>query len=71
MLLDVTPMRYLSKEDYRVLTAVELAMKNHELAPIEVICNIAKLRHGGSHKILATLLRYKLIAHEQNLYNGA
>jgi RIO kinase 2 len=63
-------MRYLSKDDYRVLVAVEMGMRNHELVPIELIANIAKLRHGGSHKILSTLLRYKLVAHAANQYNG-
>ena len=29
--LNVTMLRYLSKEDFRVLTAVEMGMKNHEL----------------------------------------
>jgi RIO kinase 2 len=70
MKFDVTCMRYLSKDDYRVLVAVEMGMRNHELVPIELIANIAKLRHGGSHKILSTLLRYKLVAHAQNQYNG-
>jgi RIO kinase 2 len=63
-------MRYLTKDDFRVLTAVEMGMKNHELVPVDVITAIAKLRHGGSHKILSTLLRYKLIAHEAQRYDG-
>lgn len=29
--LDVEVMRYLTKEDFRVLTAVEMGMKNHEV----------------------------------------
>lgn len=70
MKFDVNCMRYLSKDDYRVLVAVEMGMRNHELVPIELIANIAKLRHGGSHKILSTLLRYKLVAHAANQYNG-
>jgi RIO kinase 2 len=70
MKLDVTCMRYLSKDDYRVLTAVEQGMRNHELVPVELITSIAKLRHGGIVKILSTLLRHKLLAHEQQQYNG-
>ena len=61
MKLDVNCMRYLSKDDYRVLVAVEMGMRNHELVPIELIANIAKLRHGGSHKILSTLLDTSLL----------
>mmetsp|Transcript_24811 Transcript_24811/g.36594 ORF Transcript_24811/g.36594 Transcript_24811/m.36594 type:complete len:473 (+) Transcript_24811:88-1506(+) len=70
MKLDVTCMRYLTKDDFRVLTAVEQGMRNHELVPVELITSIARLRHGGSYKILSTLLRHKLIAHEQQKYNG-
>lgn len=70
MKLDVSCMRYLTKEDFRVLTAVEMGMKNHELVPVELITQIARLRHGGSAKIMSTLLRHKLVAHEQHKYNG-
>ena len=70
MKLDVTCMRYLSKDDYRVLVSIEMGMRNHEMVPVELITSIAKLRHGGIHKILSTLLRYKLVAHANNEYNG-
>lgn len=70
MKLDVTCMRYLTKDDYRVLTAVEMGMRNHELVPVPLITSIAKLRHGGSYKILSTLLRFKLVAHQQQEYDG-
>ncbi|CAM9455617.1 unnamed protein product [Choristocarpus tenellus] len=68
--LDVTCMRHLSKHDYRVLTAVEMGMKNHDLVPVELITSIAKLRHGGTHRILSTLLTFKLIAHDRSVYDG-
>ena len=32
--LDVQVMRHLSKDDYRVLTAVELGMRNHHAEPV-------------------------------------
>uniref|UniRef100_A0AAV1VL51 Serine/threonine-protein kinase RIO2 n=1 Tax=Peronospora matthiolae TaxID=2874970 RepID=A0AAV1VL51_9STRA len=70
MKLDVTAMRYLSKEHFRVLTAIEMGMKNHEVVPVELITSIAKLRHGGVQKILSHLLRNKLIAHDGNAYDG-
>jgi RIO kinase 2 len=70
MKLDVTCMRFLSKDDFRVLTAIEMGMRNHELVPIELIPRIAKLRHGGAQKILSTLLRYKLVAHTNTEYDG-
>jgi hypothetical protein len=37
MKLDVSVLRYLSRDDFRVLTAVEMGMKNHELVPTELI----------------------------------
>ncbi|GAB5035607.1 atypical rio rio2 protein kinase [Nannochloropsis oceanica] len=70
MKLDVTCMRYLSKDDYRVLTAVEMGMKNHDVVPVELIVNIAKLRHGGAQKFLNTLLRFKLIYNDKTTYDG-
>lgn len=70
MKLDVNCMRYLTKDDYRVLTAVEMGMRNHEMVPVQLITSIAKLRHGGSFRILSTLLRYKLVAHTNLDYNG-
>ncbi|CAM9403266.1 unnamed protein product [Phaeothamnion confervicola] len=68
--LDVTCMRHLSKNDFRVLTAVEMGMRNHDVVPIELITSIAKLRHGGTHRIIATLATYKLIAHDRSVYDG-
>lgn len=70
MKLDVTCMPYLSKDDYRVLTAVEMGMRNHEMVPVSLIHSIAGLRHGGSYRILSTLLRYKLVAHTLKEYDG-
>ncbi|CAK4076070.1 unnamed protein product [Aphanomyces euteiches] len=70
MKLDVSGMRYLTKEHFKVLTAVELGMKNHEIVPVELISSIAKLRHGGVGKILSHLLRNKLIAHDGTTYDG-
>lgn len=68
--LDVTCMRHLSKSDYRVLTAVEMGMKNHDLVPTELIASIAKLRTGGAHRIINTLHAFKLIAHDRSTYDG-
>ncbi len=68
--LDVQVMRHLSKDDYRVLTAVELGMRNHHAVPVPLIISIAGLRHGGAAKFLATLLRFKLVYHDNNKYDG-
>ena len=68
--IDVECMRHLSKDDFRVLQAVELGMKNHDLVPTDMIISIARLRHGGAHRFISTLHRFKLIYHEQKGYDG-
>ncbi|KAK7401226.1 hypothetical protein VNO78_12550 [Psophocarpus tetragonolobus] len=70
MKLDVDVLRYLSKDDFRVLTAVELGMRNHEIVPTELIDRIARLKHGGTYKVLKNLLKYKLLHHDSSKYDG-
>jgi RIO-like serine/threonine protein kinase len=66
MKLDVNVLRYLSKEEFRVLTAVEMGMKNHEIVPAELVDRIAGLKHGGAFKNMKTLLRHKLVHHDSS-----
>ncbi|KAI9278879.1 RIO1 family-domain-containing protein [Phascolomyces articulosus] len=71
MKLDAKALRYMSSEEFRVLTAVEMGSKNHEVVPTALIANIAQLRHGGSHKLVGDLAKNKLIARVQNAkYDG-
>ena len=63
--LNVSMLRYLTKEDYRVLTAVEMGMKNHELVPGSLIASIASIRGGGVHKILKELSKNRLVSYER------
>ncbi|KAI9117767.1 hypothetical protein K1719_011182 [Acacia pycnantha] len=70
MKLDVDVLRYLSKDDFRVLTAVELGMRNHEIVPTELIDRIARLRSGGTYKVLKNLLKNKLLHHDSSKYDG-
>ncbi|KAI8343636.1 RIO1 family-domain-containing protein [Chlamydoabsidia padenii] len=71
MKLDANALRYMSADDFRVLTAVEIASKNHELVPLSLIAQISQLRHGGSHKLVGDLAKRKLIARMQNAsYDG-
>ena len=58
----------MSADAFRVLTSIEMGMKNHDVVPIPLIVSISNLRHGGVHKILSDLLRDKLIAHERKVY---
>ncbi|KAF7833724.1 serine/threonine-protein kinase rio2-like [Senna tora] len=70
MKLDVDVLRYLSKDDFRVLTAVEMGMRNHEIVPTELIDRIAHLKHGGTYKVLKNLLKNKLLHHDSSKYDG-
>ncbi|XP_026271421.1 serine/threonine-protein kinase RIO2 [Frankliniella occidentalis] len=69
--INVTMLRYLSKEDFRVLTAVEMGMKNHELVPGSLAASIASLRHGGAHKLMRELCKHRLLSYERGKhYDG-
>lgn len=71
MKLDPTVMRTMNRQDFKVLAAVETGMRNHELVPSPLIASIACLRHGGTHKILSSLLRDKLLSHDRSCgYDG-
>ncbi|KAH6996140.1 RIO1 family-domain-containing protein [Ilyonectria sp. MPI-CAGE-AT-0026] len=73
MKLDTKAMRYLIAEDWRVLTAVELCSKNHELVPTTLIERTARLRGGpsGVHKSISALAKVGLIARvKEAKYDG-
>lgn len=57
-------LRYLTKEDFRVLTAVEMGLKNHEIVPGPLIASIAHLHGGGCHKVLRELSKHRLVGYE-------
>ena len=42
--LDVTNLRYLDRDRFRVLTAIETGMKNHELVPKRLVIAIAAIK---------------------------
>ncbi|CAL5226049.1 g8861 [Coccomyxa viridis] len=70
MKLDVNALRYLSKEEYRVLQAIELGQKNHDIVPVPLIESLAKLRRGGIADCLKGVLRQKLVHHDNCKYEG-
>ena len=41
----------MSSDEFRVLTAVEMGMKNHELVPTSLIESISGLKRGGAYKV--------------------
>ena len=66
MKLDPTVMRTMDRTDFRVLEAIEMGQlqKQQEIVALHQINQLSNLRHGGSHKIVSSLLRDKLISHE-------
>ncbi|KAL5535610.1 RIO2 [Sanghuangporus sanghuang] len=71
MKLDATDLRYVTSDEFRVLTAVEMGSKNHEVVPTILISKIAGLRGGGVNKMLGSLAKRNLVAKVQNSkYDG-
>ncbi|XP_047478510.1 LOW QUALITY PROTEIN: serine/threonine-protein kinase rio2-like [Penaeus chinensis] len=69
--LKVSMLRYLMRDDFRILTAIEMGMKNHELVPITLVTQIANLRGGGVHRMLRELCKHRLCAYERGKhYDG-
>jgi len=69
--LDVNVLRYMTKEEFRVLQAVEMGMRNHELVSTPLTCSLANLRSGGAQKIIRQLQNNKLLAYERGKrYDG-
>ncbi|KAF9777397.1 RIO1-domain-containing protein [Thelephora terrestris] len=64
MKLDATDLRYITSDEFRVLTAVEMGSKNHEIVPTALIVQISGLRNGG-------LAKRNLVARVRNAkYDG-
>ncbi|GLA36829.1 hypothetical protein AnigIFM63309_003264 [Aspergillus niger] len=72
MKLDPKAIRYLTSEDFRVLSAVETGSRNHEVVPTPLIAQIAGLRGGsGVHRSISNLAKTNLIAKVKNAkYDG-
>lgn len=67
--LDGQVMRHMCKDDFRVLTAIEMGMRNHHSVPVSLIGSIAGIR-GSTARFLSTLLRFKLVYHDNTKYDG-
>ncbi|KAF8216153.1 RIO1 family-domain-containing protein [Mycena galopus ATCC 62051] len=71
MKLDATDLRYISSDEFRVLTAVEMGSKNHEVVPTVLIAQISGLRNGGVNKLIGSLAKRNLVSRVQNAkYDG-
>ena len=45
-------------------------MKNHELVPSALVASIARLKHGGCHKVMQELVKHKLLSYEHGNKRG-
>ncbi|KAL4887493.1 serine/threonine-protein kinase RIO2 [Aspergillus karnatakaensis] len=72
MKLDPKAIRYLTSEDFRVLSAVEQGSRNHEVVPTPLIAQISGLRGGsGVTRAISNLAKTNLIAKVKNAkYDG-
>ncbi|GLB36214.1 putative rio2, N-terminal [Lyophyllum shimeji] len=71
MKLDATDLRYVTSDEFRVLTAVEMGSKNHEVVPTVLIAQISGLRNGGVNKLIGSLAKRNLVSKVQNSkYDG-
>jgi RIO kinase 2 len=70
MRLDLSAFRYLSNDDFRVLTAIEMGMRNHEIVPVSLIESISKIKRVNTNKVIANLLKFKLVEHSNLKYDG-
>ncbi|KAJ4379602.1 Serine/threonine-protein kinase rio2 [Didymella sp. IMI 355093] len=70
MKLNVKNIRYLTPEDWRVLTATEMGSRNHEVVPTSLISSISG-SGIGVHKSISNLAKIGLIAKVKNAkYDG-
>ena len=42
-----------------------MGMKNHEIVPNDIIASISNLKHGGVHKLIKDLVRWRLLEFER------
>lgn len=64
MKLDATQLRYMSKDEFRLLQTVEMGSRNHEIVPISLICRMTKLRPQTATRQLQALAKIKLVSFE-------
>lgn len=62
-------MHFISREELRILSAIEIGMRNHEYVAAELIARIGNLKGGETFKTIQKLLKNKLIVHIGNKCN--
>ncbi|KAE9416553.1 hypothetical protein Angca_007505, partial [Angiostrongylus cantonensis] len=64
--MDIEKFRYLQKDDFRVLIAIEMGMKNHEIVPLPLVSAIAGIHRGAVARTLTDLCKHALVAFERS-----
>jgi len=67
---DLEVFKFLTREHFRVLTAIEMGMRNHELVPTQMIEAISGLKRGGAYRVIQKLHKLKFIRHDSVPYDG-
>lgn len=72
MKLDTSQMRYLTSDDFKVLQAIELGSRNHELVPTQMIHSIGGLKSPtATNRSIGDLAKLKLVSRLRNAkYDG-
>ena len=70
MKLDPDLIRYFTTDHFRVLTAIEQGMKNHEFVSMPLIESLANLKRSNTYKIVQLLLKHKCVFHTGKNYSG-
>lgn len=70
MKLDAEVLRYMSRDEFRVLQAIELGMRNHALVPTKLIPRIAGMSGHLFTASIKLLHKNKLVYHENVAYDG-
>ena len=60
MRLDADHLRFMTKDEFRVLTAIEMGMKNHELVPLPLIESIGARLHISHFFLTHATSRHRL-----------
>ncbi|GMM58888.1 protein kinase [Maudiozyma humilis] len=72
MKLDISHMRYMTADDFKVLQATEQGSRNHEIVPTTLIHQLSGMRaQSGTNRSISDLAKLKLISKVRNAkYDG-
>lgn len=66
MRLDAVNLSFLGREDFRVLSALEVASRNHRSVPLTMLASLCKFDVGVVDAVCKTLIRFRLIRKNVN-----